>query len=127
MYPYDEARFSPLLGAVPAGSGMATVVVPMTTSLPDETGLTFSANLVNAETGAALRSLFNWQKGRGRGTRLSAILEFPLDQVPDGKYLLYSTPETKPRARSPTRGRLSACGPVHNSLFQAPAEAVCQA
>ncbi len=89
IYPFDEARFTPVLGEIPAGRGKVTVVVPMTTLLPDETGLAFSASLVNADSGAALHVPFQlMNRARLRNIVLS-FLEFPLDLVPEGKYLIY--------------------------------------
>lgn len=89
IYAYDDARLSPLLGEVQAGSGKVMVIVPMATTLPDETGLTFSASLVNSETGAALQVPFQLVNRTRQADIVTSCLEFPLDQVPAGRYVLY--------------------------------------
>jgi len=89
VYPFDEARVSPLLGDAPAGGGKLGVVVPMASTLPDETGIAFSANLVNSETGANCPVPFQLVSRTRQGNAVTSFLEFPLDQVPEGKYFLY--------------------------------------
>lgn len=89
VYPYDQKTLVPATGDVPQTAGRAVVIVPFSAAGPDQLNVAFSGRLVNMADGQGVPVSFS-ELGRSRaGSLETASLEFPLDEVPPGKYQLY--------------------------------------
>ncbi len=89
IYPFDRTLYSPLIGDISKATGRVLAVVPYTISGLDRPRVILSANLIDAVTGKRLAVPFYAQaRLRSGGTEVQ-YLEFSLENVPPGKYLLY--------------------------------------
>lgn len=89
LYGYDAAMFSPVIGEEPVGARKIDVIVPYSTPAFGASKLTFKANLVNSSTGQSLDVPLEPKELTKPGTIASQKLEISLDQIPNGRYLLY--------------------------------------
>jgi VWFA-related protein len=89
IYPFDRTRYSPLIGDISKATGRVLAVVPYTISGLDQPHVILSANLIDALTGKRLAVPFYAQARFRNGATEIQYLEFSLEEVPPGKYLLY--------------------------------------
>jgi VWFA-related protein len=89
VYPFDRTHYSPLIGDISKASGHVLVVVPYTISGLEQPDVILSANLIDSITGERLSVPFYAQSRIRNGAVEIQHLEFSLDEVPPGKYLLY--------------------------------------
>ncbi len=89
VYPFDRTQYSPLVGDISKANGHVLVVVPYTISGLDQPHVILSANLIDSITGKRLAVPFYAQSRIRNGAVEIQHLEFSLDEVPPGKYLLY--------------------------------------
>jgi VWFA-related protein len=89
VYPYDKTSLSPLTGEVPQDSGKIVALVPFSTPESDQLNLKLFAKLISMADGQSLPVTFSALERSRVGSIEVARLEFPLDQVPPGKYNLY--------------------------------------
>jgi VWFA-related protein len=89
VYPYDEAIYSPMVGEAASSIGIIMAVVPYSVERLDQPNVILSANLINSATGESLPISIYLQSKFRAGTVEIQLLEFSLEQVPPGKYLLY--------------------------------------
>ncbi len=89
VYPFDRAQYSPLIGDISKASGRVLAVVPYTISGLGQPHVILSANLIDAVTGKRLAVPFYAQARFRNGATEIQYLEFSLEEVPPGKYLLY--------------------------------------
>ncbi len=89
IYSYDASAFSPVIGAGTVGAGKIGVIVPYSSSSAGRPDVIFKANLVNSASGENLAVPLELRESSRRGPVDVQTLELSLDNVPDGKYLLY--------------------------------------
>jgi VWFA-related protein len=88
-YPFDRARYSPVVDAVPRNSPAVLALVPYTISRLADPAVVLSAYLINSATGERIPVRFYLQNKWRQGAAEFQFLEFSLSQVPQGKYFLY--------------------------------------
>jgi VWFA-related protein len=96
IYTYDVAQYSPVIGGQTVSTGKVVVVVPFTSPGTGQTNVHFSANLINLETAQNLPVSSQPLNNFRRGNVEVQFLEFSIDQVPTGKYMLYINTAHKP-------------------------------
>jgi VWFA-related protein len=89
VYLFDRKQYSPLVGEISKGVGNILVVVPYTISGIEQPNVILSANLIKSATGERLPMPFYAQARFRSGSVEIQHIEFSLDDVPPGEYLLY--------------------------------------
>ncbi len=89
VYLFDRKQYSPLVGEIPKGVGNVLVVVPYTISGIEQPNVILSANLIKSATGERLPVPFYSRAKFRSGSVEIQHIEFSLDEVPPGEYLLY--------------------------------------
>ena len=89
FYPYERMLYAPLIGGASRDVFKICVVVPCSVSGPDRPNITLAALLIDAATGAKMAVPFSLVDKERRGNSEIQFLEFPVDGVPAGNYLLY--------------------------------------
>lgn len=89
IYGYDAANFSPVIGEEPVGGGKVGVLLPYSAPGLGAGDLTFKANLVNSSTGENLAVPLKVGESTTQETVETQTLTISLEDVPNGKYLLY--------------------------------------
>jgi VWFA-related protein len=89
FYPYERMLYAPLIGGASRDVFKICVVVPCSVSGPDRPNITLAAFLIDAATGAKMAVPFSLVDKERRGNSEIQFLEFPVDGVPAGNYLLY--------------------------------------
>jgi VWFA-related protein len=89
VYPYDEATCRPLVCEASSGAGKLTAILPYTDAGVEQPGLILSANLINSASGESLPVSFYLKNTVRVGAVDVELLEFSLENVPPGSYLLY--------------------------------------
>jgi hypothetical protein len=89
VYPYDRAQFSPIIGEAPTGTAKLYGVVPCSFQgifLPNITLTAYLINSISSEKIPMTISVLS--KSRKADVEIQFI-EFPLSNIPPGRYLLY--------------------------------------
>jgi VWFA-related protein len=89
VYPYDETSYSPMAGEAASNIGKIMAVVPYSVAGLDQPNVILSANLINSNNGENLPVSFYMQGKFRAGTVEIQLLEFSLEHVLPGNYLLY--------------------------------------
>ena len=89
VYPHDQEGLAPAAGEIPRTAGRAVVVVPFSATGPERLNVVFSAHLISMTDGQGVPVPFSELERSRAGTLDVASFEFPLEQVPPGKYWLY--------------------------------------
>ncbi len=107
VYLFDRKQYSPQIGEISKGAGKVLVVVPYTISGIEQPNVILSANLIRSATGERLEVPFYSQARFRSGSVEIQHIEFALDDVPPGEYLLYIHAEdTGSRAMAHVQTRL---------------------
>jgi VWFA-related protein len=89
VYPYDRAQFSPVIGEAPTGTAKLYGVVPCSFQGIFLPNITLTAYLVNPISGEKIvLGLSVLNKSRKSDVEIQFV-EFSLNNIPPGKYLLY--------------------------------------
>jgi VWFA-related protein len=89
VYLFDRKQYSPLVGEISKEVSSVLVVVAYTISGIEQPNVILSANLIKAATGERLPvSFYSQARFRSESVEIQHI-EFSLDDVPPGEYLLY--------------------------------------
>lgn len=89
IYAYDAAAFSPVFGDEPVGKRKIGVILPYSAPGLSVSDLTFKANLVNSSTGENLAVPVELRESAMHETVETQRLMISLEDIPNGKYLLY--------------------------------------
>jgi hypothetical protein len=89
IYGYDTAVFSPVIGDEPVGGSKVGVILPYSAPGLGASDLTFKANLINSSTGENLAVPLEVRESTTQETVKTQRLTVSLEDVPNGKYLLY--------------------------------------
>ncbi|MCX6568268.1 MAG: hypothetical protein NT147_04360 [Candidatus Aminicenantes bacterium] len=89
IYCYDAVAFSPVIGDEPVRASKIGVVLPYSAPGLSVSDLVFKANLVNSSTGENLAVPLELQESTTQETVKTQKLMISLEDVPNGKYLLY--------------------------------------
>ena len=88
-YPYDRAQYSPLIAEAAKRTAKLFAVVPCSVAGVAQPGITLTAFLINSASGEMIPiSLSVLNKAQKADLEIQFV-EFPLANVPPGKYLLY--------------------------------------
>jgi hypothetical protein len=89
VYPYDRAQYSPVIGEAPTGTAKLYGVVPCSFQGIFLPNITLTAYFINSSSGEKIPiTLSLLSKSRKADIEIQFI-EFPLSNIPPGKYLLY--------------------------------------
>jgi VWFA-related protein len=89
VYLFDRKQYFPLVGEISKGVGSVLVVIPYTITGIEQPNVILSANLIRSATGERLPVPFYAQaRFRSEPVEIQHI-EFSLEDVPPGEYLLY--------------------------------------
>jgi VWFA-related protein len=89
VYPYDRAQYSPIIGEVSQGTLKLYAVVPCSITgilLPD---ITLTAFLINSASGEKIPLTISILNNTLKEDIEIQFVEFPLNNIPPGKYLFY--------------------------------------
>ncbi len=89
IYPYDAAKDRPVVGDEAVDASKIAVIVPYRVPEPDRAQVSFSAHLVDSATGKSRPVLSDPLARFRRGKVEVLVLEFALDDVPPGRYVLF--------------------------------------
>ena len=89
FYPYERMLYAPLIGGASRDVFKICVVVPCSVSGVDQPNIKLAAFLIDAATGAKMAVPFSLVNKERRGNVEIQFLEFPVDGLPAGNYLLY--------------------------------------
>ncbi len=107
VYLFDRKQYSPQVGEIFKGVGKILVVVPYTISGIEQPNVILSANLIKSATGERLPVPFYSQARFRSGSVEIQHIEFALDDVPPGEFLLYiHAGDTASRAKAHVQTRL---------------------
>jgi len=89
VYPYDRAQYSPIVGEAPTGTAKLYGVVPCSFKDIFLPNITLTAQLINSASGEKIPiPLSILGKSRKADVEIQFV-EFPLNDIPPGNYLLY--------------------------------------
>jgi VWFA-related protein len=89
IYPYDAVKYRPIIGEEAVGAGKVVALVPYRVPEAARAQVLFSTHLVDSATGQS-RPAVNQPLGRLRhGNVETLVLEFALDDIPPGRYVLF--------------------------------------
>jgi hypothetical protein len=89
VYPYDRAKYSPVIGEAPKGASKLNAIVPCSVTGIVLPSITLTAYLINPISGEKIPiTLSILNKSRKADVEIQFI-EFPLNNIPPGKYLFY--------------------------------------
>jgi VWFA-related protein len=88
-YPYDRAKYSPVIGEAPKGASKLLAIVPCSITGIVLPSIALTAYLINSISGEKIPiTLSILNKSRKADIEIQFI-EFPLNDIPPGKYLFY--------------------------------------
>jgi len=88
LYSYDHARYSPVM-EVPTGTSRIFAVVPFRTFKSDQPDIAYAADLIDSASGGKIPMMPSVLNRTRQGDVAVQFLEFPLNDIPSGKYVLY--------------------------------------
>jgi VWFA-related protein len=89
VYPYDRAKYSPVIGEAPKGTSKLYAIIPCSVTGIVLPSITLTAYLINSVSGEKIpMTLSILNKSRKADVEIQFI-EFPLNDIPPGKYLFY--------------------------------------
>jgi VWFA-related protein len=88
IYSYDHARYSPAM-EVPTGTSRIFAVVPFRTFKSDQPDIAYTADLIDSLSGDKIPMTPSILNRTRQGDFAIQFLEFPLNNIPSGKYVLY--------------------------------------
>jgi VWFA-related protein len=88
LYSYDHARYSPVM-EVPTGTSRIFAVVPFRTFKSDQPDIAYTAYLIDSVSGNKIPMTPSVLNRTRQGDIAVQFLEFPLHDIPSGKYVLY--------------------------------------
>ena len=89
LYPYDHARYAPVLGGLPCGVPALYLIAPCRVPGPDAPPVAVSAFLIHAETGERATVPFRLVFRERKENHEILFLEFPAEGLMPGRYWLY--------------------------------------
>jgi VWFA-related protein len=89
VYPYEEALYSPVVASLPGGATKFFAVIPFSTAGLSQPDLKFAAYFVDSTSGRRLPVSSSILNAAKTGDIEVRFLEFPLKDVPPGKYYFY--------------------------------------
>ena len=92
FYPFDHARYYPVM-EIPPGTSQIFAVAPFRTFKSDQPDIVYTAHLIDSVSGGKIPltpSVLNRTRQKDVAVQ---FLEFPLNDVPSGKYVLYLNAE----------------------------------
>jgi VWFA-related protein len=101
IYPYDRARYSPLMGGLARGTSQFYAVAPCLIAGIGKPNITYTAALINKALGEKTFLPVSTMEKSRRGDVETSFLEFSLNKVAPGEYIFYIFAEdTAARASS---------------------------
>ena len=94
-YPYDRLAFSPVAGEIPRSAKKVLAVVPYTVPGIADPDVTLSAHLIDAAGGRRLPVAFSMLTRVFARTAVAVSLEFPVESLAPGRYILYVNAEER--------------------------------
>jgi VWFA-related protein len=88
-YPYDRARYSPMIGAAAQKTAKLFAVIPCSVTGIVLPNITLTAFLINSTSGEKIPMTLSVLNKSLKADIEIQFVEFPLSNVPPGKYLLY--------------------------------------
>jgi len=88
-YPYDRARYSPMIGAAEQKTAKLFAVIPCSVAGVAQPNITLKAFLVDSASGEMIPMTLSVLNKFQKADIEIQFVEFPLANVPPGKYLLY--------------------------------------
>jgi VWFA-related protein len=88
-YPFDRAKYSPLLGGLPRNTSRIFALLPCSTAGLVQPEIAVTAWLIDAATGDKVPITVRLVDKTERGNAETLFLELGLTDVPEGKYRLY--------------------------------------
>jgi len=89
IYLYDRAKYSPVIGEAPKGASKLYAIVPCSVTGMLLPSITLTAYLINSNSGEKIPiTLSILNKSRKADVEIQFV-EFPLNDIPPGKYLFY--------------------------------------
>lgn len=89
VYPYDRAQYSPIIGEVPQGTLKLYAVVPCSITGIVLPSITLTAVLINSASGEKIPLTISILNKTLKEDIEIQFVEFPLNNIPPGKYLFY--------------------------------------
>jgi hypothetical protein len=89
VYPYDRAQYSPIIGEVPQGTLKLYAVVPCSVTGIVLPSITLTAFLINSASGEKIPLTISILNKTLKEDIEIQFAEFPLNNIPAGKYLFY--------------------------------------
>lgn len=89
IYPYDAAKYRPVIGDEAVGAGKVVALVPYRVPEADRAQVAFSAHLVDSATGKSRPAVSEPLARLRRGTVETLVMQIGLDDVPPGRYVLF--------------------------------------
>jgi len=101
LYPYDRARYSPLMGGLQRGTSIFYAVAPCMISGIGKPNITYTTALINKALGEKTFLPVSIMEKSQRGDVETSFLEFSLNKMAPGEYIFYIFAEdTAARASS---------------------------
>ena len=89
IYPYDATKFRPVIGDEAVGAGKLVAIVPYKVPEANRAQVSFSAHLVDSATGKSRPAVYEPLARLRHGNVEVLVLEFALNDVPPGRYVLF--------------------------------------
>lgn len=98
IYPFDSARYSPVLAESPVNAESIQVIIPCASPAGEPSAMGISANLVDSASGKSLQISMTRMDRLQKGPLEIIILAIPVAEIAPGAYYLHF------RARDPASG-----------------------
>jgi hypothetical protein len=89
LYPYDRAKYSPVIGEAPKGTSKLYAIVPCSITGFVLPSITLTAYLINSVSGEKIPIMLSILSKSRKADIEVQFIEFPLNDIPPGKYLFY--------------------------------------
>ena len=89
IYSYDKSQYSPIIGEAPTGTAKLQALVPCSVKEIFLPNISLTAHLINSASGAKIPVALAVLSKSRKGDVEVQFVEFPLNDIPPGRYSLY--------------------------------------